>query len=356
MTSFVPVVDAKTGYDSIKASTYAERRAADTYRLRTFNNCIKAYLISKYCPMFCSVLDLASGKGGDLTKYALKEISSIVLADISPESVIESCRKIQINRSSRRLFSKCQTRFIIGDTFSNPLRGLPDNLFFHLTSCQMALHYSFKTEEMARQAISNLTERLVPGGFCIITTINAPKLVEQFMQYGKDRNRLQNSIYFVERHFELNDLKPFGCGYQFWLNGSVPGVDEYLVHPQVLIDLFSDYGCKFIRCTPFQEFHNEMLSHPESELWTDPYTREIRDPRQIFLDINLKAASDLSSTAMTPDEWEVIGLYSFYVFQKEGTLNIPRSNDQPNQPPVRKFQYIDAETGEVHEQEIPPAK
>ena len=343
--------DAKTGYDSIKTATPTERKEYGTYHLRNFNNGVKAYLISKYCPQFSNVLDLASGKGGDLSKLVFKDISTVVLADISPESVAESWRKIQFNRTHRNKFRNCKTYYMIGDTFSYPLRSLPDDLYFHFSSCQMALHYSFKSEEMARQAISNLTERLVPGGLCAITTINAPKLVQLFKTNPKNRI-IRNNLYYVERHFELNELKPFGCGYQFYLTGSVPGIDEYLVHPQVLIDLFKDYGCNLIEFSPFQEFHQNLITNPKP--WTDPFTRKVVDPRSLFLDILSKATKDLSSANMTNEEWDIIGLYSFFVFKKEGELKRPDNRDQRLQPNEKIIKYIDAETGEICERDPPP--
>ena len=336
--------DVGAKYDTIKAISIEERMKRETFHLRSFNNWVKSYLIAKFCPRYCSVLDLASGKGGDIPKYSHKDLAKIVFADISPESVVESYKKIQDQRRKNK-FTTCEVRYIVGDTFSNPLRGLPDDLSFHFASCQMALHYAFKSEEMARQAISNLTERLVPGGLISITTINAPKLVNQFKKLGRDRPELGNRLFKIRRHFELNELGPFGCGYMFYLQDSVPSVDEYLLHPQVLVDLFSEYGCVLIEECPFQEFYAHTIENPQQ--WTDPYTKEVKDPKQLLLQL-----FNIDSIAMTQDEWEIISYYSYYVFKKDGKLDIPSQEQRPKQPKDKALVYVDAETGEIHEREV----
>lgn len=354
------VFDTRTGYDSVKAKKIADRQKSDIIHLKTFNNWIKAYLISKYCPMHATILDLASGKGGDVKKYVLKKPSKIVFADISPESVAETCRKIKRERSQpNNSMQRCETQFIIGDTFKNDLK-ISEETMFHFTSCQMALHYSFKDEETARQAIHNLTSRLLPGGFCVITTINACKLVSLLRRSEQNayrngtseyRNRIGNRFYTITRNFELNRIKAFGSGYVFQLIDAVVPIEEYLVHPQILINLFAEQDCSCIDIKSFHEFYGLTISGKQDQ-WQDQTTGIREDAKSLFLKM-FSFDPDMSQADMTPEEWDIIGLYSFYVFQKRGSMELPKSQSAETQPQVGKtFNYIDAETGEIRQKEI----
>ena len=329
------------GYDRIALEyhTLEERQDSLTIHLRHFNNWIKSALIDDYCPKNgSSILDLACGKGGDIPKLALKYPSKIFFADISEESL-----KQVVNRLLKRKL-KFKSSFIVGDSFKNDILPIFNNTMFHFSICQFALHYSFINEEVAKTAIKNLTNNLYPGGKVIITTLNAPKLVRIFREQEKkglneeDKCIVKNSVFYMKRLFDINEEIPlFGAEYIFNLDQSVDETPEYLVHPQLLINLFLENDLELYEMYSFHDYYNYCIKNrPEK--------------KKLFYDLLRKADRNhrdkdgIHNAEMSDDEWFVCGLYSLYVFQKKGELPpiIPEKNY--NYSHLDKFIFIEAES------------
>ena len=329
---------AEEAYDETRSILGEERQQSKTFHLRHFNNWIKSYLIDKYCPRYANILDLSSGKGGDIPKWKLKEPNSIVFTDISKKSMDECYSKFK-----RALGKHTDANFISGNTFKYDIKKLLPGHNFHITSCQFALHYAFESYDLAFQAIANLGSQLLSGGHVIITTINCFKLLELFKKQNDDPNNttqeekrtIQNSIFKATRHFEMDDIQPFGSGYTFFLVESVNNVKEYLIHPAVLDDLFSLYDMRRIETFGFQEFYAKMLDDPD-----------LIQTKNLFLKLLKKQDRKLDYAEMTKDEWEICGLYNFYVYEKNGTLEAP-ARRIINRQLSNQYQRIDAETGKT---------
>lgn len=301
------------GYNLVakEGQTKAQRENSRTNHLRFFNNWIKSYLYQKYCPENPVIFDCACGKGGDIPKQAQKNPRYVAYGDISNDSFTNEKSGL-----ISRLKGQWPANFYVGDIFgSKTLLKRFNSIQFDLCSCQFALHYAFDTIDHARTAISNLCGNLIPRGYVILTIPNACRISRQFMNAGENR-RIENSLFYMEREFELTEIPPFGAQYKFFLTESVLELDEYLVHPQILISLFKDNNCDLVETSPFHEFyHNSITTHNEAmELFAK------------LIQIN-KQKTDI--VQMTQDEWDIISLYSFYVFQKRG-------NPVPNQTIVPK--------------------
>lgn len=338
------VNEVSAGYDQIKSTSLKERSESNTFHLREFNNWIKSWLVYKYCPQpNASILDLACGKGGDIPKFKLKSPAFMVFADISPESVKECYRKY-VPESE-----KIKAKFIIGDSFNCVLKDLVPGVTFHYSSCQMALHYAFKTPEMARRAIANLTEQLAPGGYISITTINACRLVKLFKDRfekstpGDERaDTIGNDLYSAKRNFDIKNIPAFGAGYIFRLENAVNSIEEFLVHPKVLIDLFEEQKCELKFKSGFQEFYSDIHKNNNPEA------------KELYLRLLTKKTKDFSGAAMTSNEWDIIGLYYIYVFRKMGDVpELPKTTKRFPKSSPKEMTYIDADTGEINEVDIP---
>ena len=136
-----------------------DRQNSLIIHLRQFNNWIKSVLIDRFCPSpNATVFDCACGKGGDIPKWKLKEPNEFVFGDISIDSLQYAYIKYQ------SVQSKCRSFFIGGDTFSCDLSKLiPNDIKFHISSCQFAFHYCFRTEQLARSAPCSLAQQAVKG-------------------------------------------------------------------------------------------------------------------------------------------------------------------------------------------------
>ena len=336
---------AEEAYDATRSIMGGERLQSKTVHLRHFNNWIKSVLIDKYCPKNANILDLSSGKGGDIPKWKHKEPSSIVFTDISKVSMFECFKKF-----NSKLAKHTEATFIAGNTFQCDLKKLLPGHTFHIASCQFALHYAFESYDLAFQAVANLGSQLLPGGHVIITTINCFKLLDWFKRQNDDPNNttqekrrtIENSIFRATRHFEMDDIQPFGSGYTFYLVESVGNVKEYLIHPTVLDELFSLYDIKRIETWGFQEFYAKMLEDPE-----------LAQYKNLYVDIINRLEGKFENAAMDKDEWEICGLYNFYVYQKNGNLEEPQKRNIKRQISW-KLELIDAETGKPELIDIKP--
>uniref|UniRef100_A0A915EQY8 mRNA cap guanine-N(7) methyltransferase n=1 Tax=Ditylenchus dipsaci TaxID=166011 RepID=A0A915EQY8_9BILA len=167
-------------YNAVPNSGLQERTNSRIYHLRNFNNWMKSMLISDFierlrhegCPS-ATVLDLCCGKGGDLLKWKIGNIKSVVMTDVA-DVALNHCRNRYEelrDRFARERRQPFDAHFIHADATQDILRdSYPDrNMQFDIVSCQFALHYSFASEQSARRLLSNAADALRPGGYFIGT-------------------------------------------------------------------------------------------------------------------------------------------------------------------------------------------
>lgn len=250
-------------YDGIARGmqTMRDRQHSPTIHLRHFNNWIKSVLIERFCPQpNATIFDLACGKGGDISKWKLKNPNEWLFADISFESLKRAYERYRMTSSPSRAI------FLGGDCFACSVeRWIPKELEWHIASCQFALHYAFKDEALARNAVANLCARLVPGGYVLLTVPNACRIVKLLRE--APGARVENSLFFIERHFDLENIPMFGAEYVFYLVKSVDECAEYLVHPDVLESIFAENRCQLVETMDFHRYYHDMLNcFPKSKL------------------------------------------------------------------------------------------
>jgi len=328
--------NAREGYDRIarERETIRKRSESRIIHLRQFDNWIKSALIDRFCPgPNATILDLACGKGGDIKKMKLKKPSKIVFADISPESL-----NSLYDRHNKELYDmQCDFMMLEGDVFAIDINPFLEDVYFHFVSCQFALHYAFIDEKTANTAISNICQHLMPGGHAVITTLDACRIVHQFKDQAKkasnqeQKDTVHNSVFKMVRKFEVDsEIPPFGAKYIFYLDNVVNGIPEYLVHPQVLEDLFNKYECDLIESFAFDEYYDYCMKNDPSM-------------KNLFYDL-LKILAAIENSAMTEDEWYVCRLYKFYVFKKRGTPE-PLPEAIKNNSSYRDYIRIDVSMG-----------
>ncbi|VEU22544.1 DEKNAAC103332 [Brettanomyces naardenensis] len=249
--------------DQTYRSRKQKRSESKIYKLRSFNNCIKYILINKYATRGGNVLDLGCGKGGDLAKWDLAQISSFVGIDISDQSIKEAIHRY---RKSRCQFHAI---FATGDAFNvqvpKILSPFKDevNLQFDTVSMQFCLHYAFVNEETARSALENVSRSLKLGGMFIGTIPSSDFIRWKIKRLPPGEKKWGNSIYSVEfpevpprdGKFE----KPFGNMYTYYLVDAVDHVPEYLVPFEKLRSLCEEYNMELrYKKNLFELFNKEI--------------------------------------------------------------------------------------------------
>jgi mRNA (guanine-N7-)-methyltransferase len=286
---------------SQRPEDWDKHQSSSFIRLHDFTKWVKSSLIDRYCPYpNASVFDCACGKGSDIRRLKLKHPSFYVFGDISEASVKRAFERYRtIERKSTALF-------LVGNIFQCSISEfIPPQHTFHLSSCQMALHYAFESEDLARNAIHNLCEPLLPGGFVLLTIPNACRIVRQ-LRNAAPSEVIGNNVYEITRYFPLDNIPAFGAGYVFNMRGAVDHCTEYLVHPTILIALFQEFDCCLIETMDFHKFYHDALTN------FPPY-------KFLFNDFLFKSKIDVDHAEMTQEEWECIALHSYFVFKKQKT-------------------------------------
>lgn len=252
---------------------------------------MKSVLIGLFLPTGASVLDLAGGKGGDLSKWKHGGISHLVLADIAHGSVQHA-----LDRYRERHSHQFPALFVSGDAFGRPLfPSLDAGLRFQFVSCQFAFHYAFESEARLRATLQNVSERLDPGCHFVGTAPNAYRLVH-LLRASRSLS-WSNSICGFQFDEALSDkdvLPEFGARYTFSLSDAVDAVPEYLVHFAVLERVARDFNLELVLREEFPDFYKRHVEEHEGLL------------------------KRMEGDVLSEDEWQAASLYVCFCFRKKG--------------------------------------
>lgn len=238
---------------------------------RHFNNHVKKTLIQasldavkKESPSLTgvNVLDIASGRGGDIGKWLYmqspklcKETSHLPRAsvlkathyegfDVSAESVAEAQHRYDTFGSG----IECTASFSVADCFSfsflDTLRQHPRFGKFNMVSIQFALHYACGDEALLGDLLATVAESLAVGGVFLVTTVNPAELARRVAS-----GDLSNSLYKIVlasdtpewREVDGQQLLATGTQYHFQLDGFVD-CPEYVVPLDYIADCCSKHG------------------------------------------------------------------------------------------------------------------
>ena len=201
------------------------------YHMRAFNGWVKATQIQELDPVISingksqpkaplRVLDLACGKGGDLTKWSLhaRRIRFYVGIDVARGSLKDAAIRAREMRKKNKL---SQAIFTVADLGADvPGRkkstehkhmqklltwslqdeslhestppefkmkrggGISEEDRFDVVSIQFAIHYMMSTRKRARRFFHTVSELLEVGGNLVCTTIDARVVIDHLMNLG----------------------------------------------------------------------------------------------------------------------------------------------------------------------------
>ncbi|KAH7722039.1 CRE-TAG-72 protein [Aphelenchoides avenae] len=342
--------DVAQHYNAVPNKGKQERTQSRIYHLRNSNNWVKSMLISDFlerlrdagCPS-ATVLDICCGKGGDLLKWKIGNIKEIVMTgkytDVA-EVALDHCRNRYMEvreRMSRERKTPFDAHFLPADASRVRLRdNYPrEDLQFDLSSCQFALHYSFSSEETARQFVQNATEALRPGGYFVGTLPDADAIVH-FLRKGENAAYRNNvlTIDYADKSVDMQTHQPplFGAKLNFALD-EVVNCPEYLAYFPLLVKLCEEQGMELVYSYRFPDaiaHYVETGGTEAMQLLTRMSALEPFPPRE-----GIESVSDNCEYAqavekyktldaqgkpmgtLSKSEWEVLSMYRVFAFQKK---------------------------------------
>ena len=182
--------------------------------MRSFHNWIKSGIIKKYSPGKTRLLDLASGKGGDIFKWVRNDIKFVRGYDIDNDSVIESQK-----RFSKLKRADLDYKFSQKD-LSHELVKLSAKV--DIVSCFFALHYFFKDAKSFDNIVKNISQNLKSGGYFIMAAFSDENLRK--INYTIDSSKI--------KVFPIEQKSIYGNSISVWIEDTVgdkPTI-EYVSH------------------------------------------------------------------------------------------------------------------------------
>jgi mRNA (guanine-N7-)-methyltransferase len=203
------------------------------YHMRSFNGWVKATQIAELDPVIVvngkvqpkqplRVLDLACGKGGDLTKWTLhtRGMKHYVGIDVARGSLKDAAERARGMRQKKKLdhaiFSCADLGSDVPGRKKTPKSkrlqklltwrlhdealyesgspefkmerggGISESDKFDVVSIQFAIHYMMQTGDRARRFFHTVSQLLEIGGLLAFTTIDARVIIDHMMNLGLD--------------------------------------------------------------------------------------------------------------------------------------------------------------------------
>lgn len=245
-------------YDGLGSMSKHERQESAIAGLRSFHNFIKAALISLYVPTplqagtaNIAALDLCCGRGGDIQKWMHAGVQSLVMMDISGNSI----QQAQARYDSLRSPHKPHVSFHVANCFSpDAVQPLLEGHAFDVVSCQFSAHYAFGDEETAKNLFRNAASHLKEGGHVLMTVPDGTVLAQRFFSRGLSNDLHSVALKRTDAARALMSEPAFGLPYTFTLLEAVEGVPEYIVTRTNIEHAASQCGLALARWDTFDKF------------------------------------------------------------------------------------------------------
>ena len=262
----INVFDISYLYNGMPTDQYYQNNGGELNvytAVRHTNNYIKSQLINEYSHKARSVLDIGSGRGGDLYKYVQQNlVKNLVVVDKDKTSLSELfTRWLELSKSSRTVLSTSIRGIILDindDYRSNfdKIRSITETTYFNCIFCHSTLHYFCESIETIRNFVMFCAKLSTSGTKIVITCPNGDLIYKLLVNTNvwtiveEDTIKYQiNKLYtdhvMTEAGQKISLLLPFSKGKTY---------EEYLVNVKVLIAIFKEYGFSLILKKPFTNY------------------------------------------------------------------------------------------------------
>lgn len=253
-------------------------------------------------PRTIAVLELACGRGGDISKWTQIpncQVDLLVGVDLSSNNIQEWKARLTALKPSPKCRPPSRSEALVGDmaapSLVQDIRAAlqpSHTAAFDLVAIQFALHYVCDSEARLDTLIESVKSVLKPGGY-ILLTFPDPRVLCAKGQGGVD---FGNSIYSVE--FPTPKVPPSLEGleqkYCFRLSSAVERCDEYLVDLRALNSCANRQGLSMVSLENFGPFVSKNL------------------------DKHAELLQSLRVGAPSEEEWEAIQFYCACLLRNDG--------------------------------------
>lgn len=209
---------------------FVSYKSNDIDKLRKFHNFIKSNLIIDTCNKINanSLLDIACGRGGDLQKWLNKKLNLkyILAFDSHKDSIYSSLNKggdfdgaiarfqnVKQNFKGRMPFINFKFLDILNKDALSKLNQIDSNKIYDVVSCQFAMHYFCKNEEILNNTLNIISKKLRKGGLFIGTATDGD-IIHNILEQGNVyiplltlvKQSINNYLFYIQTNPDLKRL------------------------------------------------------------------------------------------------------------------------------------------------------
>lgn len=230
---------------------YFQEHDSETHRAsRAFNNFVKSQIFSQYRATK-TVMDMASGKGQDLFRYARYKMERVLFLEIDRTALtelIERKHSFSKQKNPDHLHVLTQRLDLNQPYKENIERIEKSNLVipkngFELIICNMAMHYLICGKSFITNIVRFISHYLRPGGRFVFTAFDG-EAVFNLLADGKGEWKSQSSDKFhIKKEFKESSFAPYGQKISVRLPFSKTDYyQEYLVNIDYLEGVFEKHN------------------------------------------------------------------------------------------------------------------
>lgn len=329
-----------------------------TRSMRDFHNLyVKYNLITSVSPIGGTLIDLAVGKAGDLSKWTDAKLDFVLGCDVKKDNIHNSqdgaCvrylkRRQKTHKMLKAVFIEANSSLNIksGDACKDEKgKAVIESLFgyssskdkpkllkeyngiarngFNVVSCQFAIHYFFSDNDSLHRFLTNVAECCALDGYFIGTTFDGETIFDLLKDkqkgdvitiYSKEDN---HKVWEVQKLYEMETFDPKShiypiSVYQDTINKTFT---EYLVHYDYLKELLQEYG--------FEESPHLKFGKQSTGMFSELFYTMQREKRQ---DKRFENA-----IKMNDEQKQISFLNRYFIFKKVRDSNKINNVNDPLQ-------------------------
>ena len=302
-----------------------KRSKSISIQLQRFHNLIKTNMISNITSIIrgdqsdkkINLLDLASGKGGDLYKWINNGIHNVVGIDKVYDNIYNSFDGACIRRThySEKNNNKMPIiDFVVADV-SKSLQDTSnfidmfskDRWFtryisttFDIVTMMFALHYMFNDEDSISMLVQNINSTIKKGGYFIGCCFDGKAVFDLLKDVQLNESKIGYKkgevIWKIQKKYSLtswtqsdetDDSIFYDLPIDVYIRSINMTITEYLVNFNVFIKKLEEVNIKLIDSTPFETIYNDLPSN-KKHLSEDEKTLSFLNRQFIFQKVSDK--------------------------------------------------------------------
>jgi hypothetical protein len=229
---------------------------------RAFNSFVKSQIFEQHTNTQ-HVMDIASGKGQDLFRYASNGMSEVMFVEIDKTALMELIsRKHDYSKDSKQRGSMhiMTQQLDLNQPFNTNITKLSKSSLsippsgFDLIVCNFALHYLIGTKNAIINIGKFIGTYLKSGGRFIFTAFDGQDIIDLLEESGEWKSSIPGKFH-IKRRYAGNVLQPAGQKIEVLLPFSKNAYyTEYLVNIEYIETLFAKFNLTLETNQSFSEF------------------------------------------------------------------------------------------------------